>query len=296
MIRKKHRIKGHDGWPLVLEELCPSSAPIGTVIAGHAMMADKRSIIRNDRPCIGTTLSEIGFRVLAPDARGHGESGPTAQAGGSWTYWDLVNDTQPILEFARSVEPALPLHVLGHSLFGHTSLAWLARNPDTKIESHVAIGVNIWCQRWEPSRLRWFEKVVTAKLMKLFTRIYGRFPARTLKIGPMDEAAPYIQHVFDAVEQGIWADEEGISYHPPMANIEFPLLHVLSTGDRVIADPESSTNFMKIIGAERSELILGEANKWKLPQALQPDHMGLITNPACEPAWSAIGKWMLKQG
>ena len=291
----EHITAGHDGWPLSIVELLPEGAPKGTVLAGHAMMADKRSIVRSDKSCIGRTLANMGFRVLAPDARGHGKSGPTAREGGSWSYDDLVKDTGPLLQFARSFEPEGQLHILGHSLFGHTSLAWLARHPEEVITSHSALGVNIWCKRWEPKPTRWMKKFGTAKLMKLFTRLFGRFPARTLKIGPMDEAEPYIQHVFDAVEKGLWEDETGASYHAPMSEITFPLLHVLSEGDRVIADPESSSEFMAIVGANCTPMILGRENQWNFPKELQPDHMGLITDPACEVMWEAIGKWMLEQ-
>jgi len=288
----EHSLEASDGWTLGLLEWVPRAEEKGTILLGHAMMADRRSLIREDRPCIATTFVNRGFRVIAADARGHGQSGPKAQEGGEWTYHDLINDTGPLLAFARSRSQGHPVYTFGHSLFGHTSLAWVGRNAAHSPDAMIAVGVNIWCKQWEPSSIRWLKKRWTHLLMKSITGVVGRFPARALKVGSMDESRAYLQHFYDSVEKNVWADEDGHSYHPTLKNIPCPVLHVLSPGDAVIGDPESSGNYLRILGAQRIPMILGAGNTWSLPEDLNPDHMELLTSPESEPMWDRIASWL----
>src|SRR5262249_46505102 len=57
-----------------------------TLILAHAMFARKSSFGRRDRPGLSSALVERGFRTIAFDFRGHGDSTtPTAE----WGYDDL---------------------------------------------------------------------------------------------------------------------------------------------------------------------------------------------------------------
>ena len=111
----------------------------------------------------------------------------------------------------------------------------------------------------------------------------------------MDECRTYLQHFYDSVEKNIWEDESGVSYHPTLAHIPCSVLHVLSPGDDLIGDPESSTNYLSIMGENRVPMILGEGNSWGLPGGLTPGHMELLTSPSSEPVWERIATWLETQ-
>ena len=76
-----HRVRAPDGWLLDVLDLEPRGPARGLVVAGHAMMVDRRTY-RPGRAGLARTLVDAGFRVLLPDLRGHGRSGPTPREGG----------------------------------------------------------------------------------------------------------------------------------------------------------------------------------------------------------------------
>ena len=76
-----HRVPAPDGWVLDVLDLEPAGPARGVVVAGHAMMVDRRTF-RPGKPGLARTLVDAGLRVLLPDLRGHGRSGPTPRAGG----------------------------------------------------------------------------------------------------------------------------------------------------------------------------------------------------------------------
>src|SRR5690606_9816302 len=164
---------GHSDLDLRFTPNAVARRPLGIVIAGHAMMADSRTICRPDRPTIASVLVAAGFRVLVPDLRGHGESGPLARDGGDWTMDELVTDVGHYVELARSLEPELPVALLGHSLFSHAALAWLGQNPDPGVRALVAISCSVWNKRFEPSRFWWLIKRLLFWPSVIITRLVG---------------------------------------------------------------------------------------------------------------------------
>jgi 3-oxoadipate enol-lactonase len=68
------------------------------------------------------TLLGAGFRVIRPDWRGHGASGPMA-AGKAWSTDQMLDDMEAVLD-AQGVGPC---HLLGESWGGTMSLALASR-------------------------------------------------------------------------------------------------------------------------------------------------------------------------
>ena len=61
-------------------------------------------------------LSDRGWRTIAFDFRGHGDSGPGAAKGATWTYDDLVvHDLPAVVEGARARARGRKVIVVGHS-------------------------------------------------------------------------------------------------------------------------------------------------------------------------------------
>lgn len=286
-----HRIAAPGGWTLDVLDLPADGPARGLVIAGHAMMVDRRTF-RPGRPGLARTLQQAGLRVLLPDLRGHGRSGPTPRDGGDWTYDALVADTGALVDLARSLAPELPIATLGHSLFGHTALAWLAEHPDAPVAAHVALGVDVWVRASEPSPLLWALKRGLVAASVPLTAAVGKFPAVRLGVGSMDEARGYWTSITGGVRRGRWLAADGRDYQALLPRIRCPVLHVVSAGDRLLARPASALHLTAGL-RERTAWHLGTAAHATPPalQTLRPGHMAMLTGPS-QPLWQAVATWL----
>ncbi len=284
-----HRVPAPDGWVLDVLDLEPAGPARGVVVAGHAMMVDRRTF-RPGKPGLARTLVDAGLRVLLPDLRGHGRSGPTPRAGADWTYDQLVADTGVLVDHARALAPGLPVALLGHSLFAHTSLAWLGQHPHAPVAAHVALAMDVWLRACEPSRARWLVKRAAMTGAAAIARLAGRFPATSLGVGSMDESAGYWADIARDVRSGTWRARDGLDYHAGLARVRCPVLHVVSVGDRLFASPAAALNLTAAV-PRRTTWVLGSDPAFA---GLRPDHMGLLTG-ASEPLWRALAAWLLEQ-
>jgi len=284
-----HRILAPDGWLLDVLDLEPEGPARGLVIAGHAMMVDRKTYRpgRPHRPGLARTLVDAGFRVLLPDLRGHGRSGPTPRDGGDWSYDQLVADTSVYIDLARSLAPRLPITLLGHSLFAHTSLAWLGQHPDAPVAAHVALAMDVWMRACEPSRTRWLAKRATMSAAAAVAAVAGYLPSGRLGLGSMDESASYWADITRGVRDGVWIARDGTDYHAGLSAIRCPCLHVVSAGDRLLAHPDAALRLTAAI-PRRTTWQLGTDAAFT---DLRPDHMGLLTG-ASEALWRALARWL----
>ena len=285
-----HRVPAPDGWILDVMDLVPAGPPRAIIVGGHAMMVDRRTYrpARNDdRPGLARTLVEAGFRVLLADLRGHGRSGPLPREGGDWSYDQLVGDTEVYVALARQLAPELPVVLLGHSLFAHTSLAWLGQHPQAPVAAHVALAMDVWLRDCEPSRARWLVKRGVMAAAASIARAHGHFPATRLRLGNMDESAGYWTDIARNVRHGTWTARDGTDYRAGLARVRCPCLHVVSVHDRLYARPASALRLTSAIP---------QRTVWQLGRDpgltdLRPDHMGLLTGDS-EPLWRAVAAWL----
>ena len=118
-------VRTSDGWSLRADVLEPKHAPVGVAVLSHAMMARRSSFERPRNGGLAAFFVERGWRTVLFDFRGHGDSGPSAKAGGSYRYDDLVAGDMPAIHaFARSrARRGRPVVLVGHSLGGHVGMA-----------------------------------------------------------------------------------------------------------------------------------------------------------------------------
>ncbi|MEZ4384791.1 MAG: alpha/beta fold hydrolase [Nannocystaceae bacterium] len=289
---REHRVVTDDGWHLSVLEVEPAAPPRGVAIVGHAMMVDRRTILRGDRPSLAAALATAGLRVLVPDLRGHGRSGPRAEAGGVWGFDALVDDVGRTLELARRLAPGAPIALVGHSLAGLTSLAWVGRNPDTDVSAIVCLACDVWSDAREPSAPRRLLKRALIRSTTAIAERYGRVPARRFAAGSNDESLPYWLDYASWARSGRWRSRtRGVDDDAGLAAIRCPTLHVVSAGDRLYGRPASALRFSAPI-PRREAWHVGHASAPVDLRALRPDHMGMVTDPAMAPLWSAIGGWI----
>ncbi|MBN4059166.1 alpha/beta hydrolase [Endomicrobium sp. AH-315-J14] len=299
MSARERIIEARDGWSLSVLDLEPPGEPRAVVIAGHAMMVNRRTMYRPEGPSLATSLCEAGMRVLVPDLRGHGASGPGADRGGGWSYDSLIADVPVYLQLARELSPGVPVVIVGNSLFGHVSLAYLgtrspseAAGPAGEVDAIVAFAVNIWNRRWTPSLPRHALKLALVALSAPTVGILGRLPVKRLGLGSEDEPGGYWRSMLDWAPGNRWGSELGVDYAAGLANVSCPVLQVVSDGDRLLCHPDDGAAFGATL-QNRELLHLGPACRVPELRGLRPGHVEMVHHPSCEPVWRWVASWIL---
>lgn len=89
------------------------------VVLLHGLTATRRYVVMGSR-----VLEKAGFRVIAYDARGHGESPPAARAA-EYEYDHLTGDLLAVLDHAGAESAVL----VGNSMGAHTAMAFAIAHP-----------------------------------------------------------------------------------------------------------------------------------------------------------------------
>ncbi len=90
------------------------------VLALHGLTATRRYVFHGSR-----SVERAGHRLIAYDARGHGESDPAPDRT-AYTYAELAGDTVAVLD-ALAIEQAV---LVGHSMGAHTAARVAITRPD----------------------------------------------------------------------------------------------------------------------------------------------------------------------
>jgi predicted alpha/beta hydrolase len=279
-----------DGWALAADILPAVSSAWGVAVCGHAMMCNRRTMDRPAGGGLGSTLAAAGLHTILVDLRGHGESvlpEPSAQ----YTYDDVVlRDIPSIVRTVHQWYPDLPLVWLGHSLAGHGALAALGVHPNLPIDALVNLAGNVWIDALEPSRrMRWLKRAISECWMGV-SRVWGRFPARFLRMGTEDEALPYVAQLVGICRQGRWGSLDGhFDYLALLEGVRTPVLSVVGKADTWMCRPESARLWLdhatashvthRVVGAVEGD-----------PAGI--DHMGLVTNLEMKPMWDEMVDWI----
>ncbi len=282
-----------DGWTLSVQHL-PAQGPVrGVAVLGHAMMVDRRSMDRPPGRGLASTIAAAGWHVLLADLRGHGRSGPTPSEGGSWSYDDLVfGDLPALIGAARRVHPGLPVALVGHSLVGHVAMAVAgsgAYGQEAPPDLHVLIAANMWIWGLDPDR-----DLARARGTLLFqgiTRLFGRFPSRLVRMGPAEEARPYVRDLARFLFSGVWGSGDGRhDYWRNLARVRGPVLALGGRADALMAHPEGLRRWTEGLTDAQVELrILGAGD---LGLTADPGHMELVTDPGSRGVWDEMARWM----
>jgi len=279
-----------DGQRLYVQHLRAATRPRGVALLLHAMMVDRRSMDRPEGQGFGSLLAARGFEVLLADYRGHGESRPLPRVGAAWSYDDLVRlDTPALLAFARQRFPRLPLFVCGQSLGGHVTLAAVGTDVAPEPDGVVALSAATYDPRLVDGLRTHLRRVVWVGGMEALARTLGRFPSRHLRLGPADEAAPYVHDLWRFTTRG-WFARDGRDYLLAMAHVHCPVLGVYASGDRLLAPLSTARAWLRHAGSPDLEyrVVGGGAGG----VAHDPGHMDLVGDPRCRPAWEGVARWL----
>ena len=286
-----HEVRTEDGWRLVVQRI-PSTGPSkGVAVLGHAMMVDRRSMDRPAGAGLASTLAGRGWDVHLADVRGHGASGPLPSQGGTWTYDDLVRfDIPALVADARERADGRPVVLVGHSLCGHVSMATAAGGYHTVAppDAHVLLAANTWMKGLDPARDGARTRQVL--LFRAITRAFRRFPSRLLRMGPAEEAAPYVRDICRFHTSGRWMSRDGVDWHAQLDRVEGPLRALVGRADTLMAHPEAVERWMGPLVSAAWELRVLGAGDLGLPR--DPGHMELVTDPGSCGVWESVADWM----
>lgn len=163
-----------DGYPLAIRRFPAEGDAWATMLIAGAMA------VRQDFYApIARFFAANGIHVLTFDYRGMGASRPATLRGfeASVTDW-AQKDMNAMLTEARKPAPHLPLVLLGHSLGGQI-LGIVPDNAQVAAAIHVTAGSGYYRfneAMWWRVRLLWFV------MMPLFTRLFGYFPGKKLRM------------------------------------------------------------------------------------------------------------------
>ena len=100
------------------------------IVLCHGLTASRRYVVHGSR-----ALERAGHRVIAYDARGHGESDP-APAEQSYGYPELIADLERVVEAEVATDRFL---LAGHSMGAHTAVGYALAHPE-RLSGLVIIG------------------------------------------------------------------------------------------------------------------------------------------------------------
>jgi predicted alpha/beta hydrolase len=245
----------------------------GTCVLAHAMFARKTEFGRRDRAGLAQAYAAGGWRTIAFDFRGHGES-VLPQDAGEWGYDDLVRlDLPAVVDCARARSEGKPVIVVGHSLGAHAALA--AQGTGRMVaDGIVAIACNLWLRELETSRWRWAAKLALARAMLEAVNRVGRLPARRLRIGSDDASGRYVRDLLGFMSQGRWGSTDGHDdYLASLARVVVPVCAVASDGDRVTCHPASAEAFARRCAGPVDMIRVARSDDGRGP----PGHMEIVT-------------------
>jgi predicted alpha/beta hydrolase len=230
-------IRTGDGVSLraVLDDPPEGVALRGTCVLAHAMASRKTAWGRRERPGLAQAYARAGWRTIAFDFRGHGDS----TAVRDWGYDDLVRfDLPAVVGCARTRSEPLPVVVVGHAMGAHVALAAQGTGR-LRADGLVLIGCSLWVRQLEPSRVR--GAVARALGRALEGALGGGVPARRLRLGSDDVSGRFAGDLLRFSREESWRSEDGADdYLASLARVVVPVAAVSSDGDRWMCPPASA--------------------------------------------------------
>jgi predicted alpha/beta hydrolase len=269
----------------------PEGVPLaGTAVLAHAMFGRRTEFGRPGRPGLAATYASLGWRTIAFDFRGHGDSARApATTGGGHGYDDLVRlDLPAVVDCARARAEGAPVVVVGHSLGAHVALAAQGTGR-LDADGVVSLAGNVWIRELEPLRVRWAAKLGVARAMRAVVARVGRFPARSLRLGSDDEPARYMTEFLRPTLEGAWASSDGRDdYLAALASVRVPVVSVASDGDHLECHPACAERFVGRCAGPTRALRVARADDG----SRAPGHMGLVTTGRAKTAAIEALAWI----
>ena len=265
--------------------------PRGTCVMAHAMFARKSEFGRRERPGLAQAYAAQGWRTIAFDFRGHGES-TLARGAPEWAYDDLVRlDLPAVFECARARSEGRPVLVVGHSLGGHVALA-AQGSGKIAADGIIAIAANVWLRELETSRVRWAAKLALGRVMAESVTRMGRLPARRLRVGSDDASGAFVSDLLRFMREDGWKSADGSDdYLASLAHVVVPVCAVSSAGDHVTCHPASADALARRCSGPLETIRIARSDDGRRA----PGHMEMVTSDRARSKLLAALAWVESQ-
>ena len=219
--------------------------------------------------------------------RGHGSSERVSEPYDMETVAE--RDVPAALDELRARFPGAPLCVATHSGGGLALTMALLRDPALTTPLHrLALFA---CQACDAADTPWrWTRVALAAAM---TRLYGRIPARPLRLGVQDESSAMMAPWFQWNLKRSFVGRDGLDYGAHQKNIVLPIMAVAGQADHFIAPASACHRFWGRFSAhaEREFLTCGPSTGYGHAYG----HASIMHSPqAAREVLPKVMAWLLK--
>jgi predicted alpha/beta hydrolase len=254
------------------------------VLLVHGTFSNRHFFLGSGERGLARYLASRGYDAWAGELRGRGRSlaqGPP----GVWRFEDWIRrDAPALLGAVREATGSDKVIWIGHSAGGVIAVAsgGLVHRQADAFAGIVMVGAPA------PSRPGAWH-VPLAAIGYGITRLVGRFPARALGIGPVDEQLGIMGQWMSWNVRQRWIGDDGTDYLANARRITVPALAVAGAGD-IIAPPSACRGLLDTLGpGDRTMLVCGRRQGF----SENFTHNRLIVSaPGRAEVWPAIARWL----
>lgn len=233
------------------------------------LMLPGMGALRSEYRFLAPKVSEAGYRAVAVDLRGHGESSVP------WKAYDVPSTGDDILALIEHLE-AKTAHIIGTS-FAAGAAVWAAAERPDRIRSLILIGAFVRDAKMNPiMRALFWLMVSNPWRVRTWAMYYGTlYPTRK----PADFTDYVSRLTKNMAEPGRFsaATALGHSSRQPSAerlqNVKAPTLVIMGTRDPDFADPVAEGTFIAEQTGGNLELVEGAGH---YPQTEMPEKVAPI--------------------
>ncbi len=239
-------VNARDGLPVYVYAWKPETAPKGILMAthGHGEYALKYTHVAE-------ALNAGGYAYCGYDTRGHGRSG--GPRGHVPRYEAFLSDLDRVREAVAALFPGLPLFLLGHSLGGQITLAYLIERQPQVAGAVVSAP--------------WLRPIFSPPAWKLaLARVLSNAAPTFQQSTGLDDAVPMthdealrnaypepqLSHTLMSARLGTEALSRGEAIFRRAAEVRTPLLLLHGEADGVFAAADSQAFFARVSAPDKT--------------------------------------------
>ena len=275
-----------DGVALALYRARPAAARAAPpLLLVHGTFSNRFFFLGERERGLARFLADRGFDAWVAELRGHGRSGAAGRRS-AWHFEDWIRRDAPALVARVREETGQDSLVwLGHSAGGVIGIAFAGLGH----AQSAAVSGLILAGSPAPTGLGILQYPIAAGALGL-TRLFGRFPARAIGIGPEDEHAGIMEQWMRWNLSSRWLGDDGTDYFANCARVTCPVLALAGAGDRLWARAARCAALVDATAStDRSVVTCGKAQGF----AEDFDHNRLlVSSPARRGVWPLIAEWL----
>jgi pimeloyl-ACP methyl ester carboxylesterase len=152
------------------------------------------------------------------------------------------------------------------------------------------VATHVYLPKLDPSPVRRAAYAALIEGLRRTTARVGYFPARMLRQGSDDEAAPFIHDVVRFFRDDAWKSADGaIDYLAALSDIRVPVLSVVSEADRIRCPPACVARTLERIRGPVELRVISEGDDG----SSAPSHMDLVTGKRSRGVRDLVVRWVM---